>query len=166
MNLSTTDLRLLEEMQRDCRQSLKELSRKLKLPMSTVHGKLKKFEQEGVIKGYSATIDAEKIGDSVTAFVLVQVAGTETSKIYKPRDVCDRIAKLPYVLETHVITGQYDIIIKIKGRTMKEIGNLLMDHISVIPGIRNTQTLEAFHSAKESLAFDLNPYSKPKQGEK
>lgn len=160
MNLSATDLKLLEEMQRDCRQSLKQLSRKLHLPLSTVHGKLKKFEQEGIIRNYSAAIDAEKVGGSVTAFVLVQVAGTESGKVYKPRDICDRVAKLPYVLETHVITGQYDIIMKIKGRSMKTIGNLLMDQISTIPGIRNTQTLEAFHSAKETLALDLSQYEK------
>ena len=165
MNLSATDLKLLEEMQRDCRQSLKDLSRKLRLPLSTVYGKLKKFEQEGIIRGYSALIDGEKAGGSVTAFVLVQVAGTESGKVYKPRDICDKIAKLPYVLETHVITGQYDVIMKIKGKSMKTIGNLLMDQISTIPGIRNTQTLEAFHTSKESPAFDLSQYSAAK-GEK
>lgn len=153
-------------MQRDCRQGLKQLSRKLKLPLSTVHGKLKKLEQEGIIRKYSAVIDAEKIGGCVTAFVLVQVAGSEGGKVYNPRDVCDKIAKLPYVLEAHVITGQYDIIIKIKGRNMKLIGGLLMDQISIIPGIRNTQTLEAFHSSKESLAFDLSQYAQAKEGSK
>lgn len=166
MKLSSADLKLLEEMQKDCRQGLKELSRKLKLPLSTVHGKLKKFEEEGLVKGYTAVIDAEKIGDSVTVFVLVQVAGTDSGNVFNPRTICDKIAKLPYVLESHVITGQYDIIIKIKGRNLKTVGFLLTDEISTIPGIRNTQTLEAFYSAKESLALDLSHYEAEKTGGK
>ncbi len=163
MDLSKTDFRLLDALQEDCRQSLKELSRKLKLPSSTVHGKIKKLEQEKVIESYSAVVDAEKLGENVTVFVVSQVAGMETGKVFKPRDIAQQLARLPYVLECHVVTGQYDLLMKIKGRNMKEIGSLIMDQVSIIPGIRNTQTMEAFFTAKETPAIDLSQYEKSLQ---
>lgn len=165
MGLSGTDLKLLQELQQDCRQSLKDISKKLKLPLSTVHGKIKRFEQEKLIRGYSAVLDGEKLGEGVTAFVLVQCGSGhhgEKEEI-KPRDICERIGRLPFVLESHVVTGQYDILIKLKGKSMRQIGNNLMEQIWSIPGVRNTQLLEAFYSAKETQALDLSQVAEAKQ---
>lgn len=158
MKFSKTDVKLLEELQRDCRQSLKELSKKLRVPLSTIHGKIRKFEEAKIIRGYSALLDGEKLGESVTAFVLVQcgTGALEGEQSLKPQDICRRIARFPFVLESHLTTGQYDIFLKLKGKSMRQIGNILMENIWKIPGVRSTQTVEAFYNAKETQAIDLS----------
>jgi len=159
--ISETDVLLLGELQRDCHQGLKELSKKLSLPLSTVHGKIRKFEEENIIEGYHASINAEKVGQNVTAYVLVQcVMGDTGGKMLYPQEVARKISALPFVLECHLVTGPYDLVVKLKGKSMRQIGNLLMENIWKMPGVRNTQTLEAFYTAKETQTLDLSLFGR------
>lgn len=146
------DLELLKEIQRNCKYSLKELSKKLRVPMSTIHDKTKKFERDGVIKSYAAILDQEKVNKPATAFILLSVRHyfPDEPESLSQRDIAKKIAQLPLVQEVHIINGEWDILLKAKGESVKEIGNFVIDHLRKIKGVDRTLTIDSVVSTKES----------------
>jgi DNA-binding Lrp family transcriptional regulator len=150
MGFSEEDLRILSELQRDCRQSLKELSKKLGMPMSTIHDRIRKMEREKVIKAYSAVLDAEKVGKPITVFILI------SSKYTNPqRELAKKIAAFPEVQEVHIITGEWDLLAKMKARDLKEVGEFIIDKLRMVKGVEKTATLSAIAQVKETSDLPL-----------
>lgn len=157
MTLNEKDASILTELQQDSNQSLKRISKKLGIPMSTVHERIRKLEKDGTIKSYTALIDGEKVGRPTTAFVLLELYTTIPfdQKIVHPKTTAAEVAKLPGVQEVHVITGDKDILVKIKGASIREIGDLVLDKLIRIRGVKRTLTLEVLATAKESSEIYL-----------
>jgi Lrp/AsnC family leucine-responsive transcriptional regulator len=144
------DLLILSELEKDCRQSLRELSHKTGQPMSTVHARIKKLEKAGVIKAYSAFLDAEKLGKSTTAFIQVALRGGDpTGKRLTQRQIAIQLASNPYVHEVYIITGEYDILLKVRAPDLKSVGAFIIDQIREIPGVDKTNTFYSFEAIKE-----------------
>jgi Lrp/AsnC family leucine-responsive transcriptional regulator len=150
--ISEKDLEILRILQDNCRLRAKEISRKIQTPISTVFAKTKRMEKEGIIKGYKAILDPTRLGRGATAFVLVtfehMTDGTEKGP--SQRDVARDIARLKEVQEVHIITGDWDILLKVKAKNMDEIGRLLIDKIRLIKGVKRTLTCVAFQTEKET----------------
>ncbi|MDI6825678.1 MAG: Lrp/AsnC family transcriptional regulator [Candidatus Aenigmarchaeota archaeon] len=146
------DILLLEELQKDCRQSLKKLARKLSMSITTVYDRMKKLEKEGVIKGYKAILDPDKTGNEAIAFILVRMEYFHGPD-YEPlsqREIAKKISQIPGVMEVHIIAGEWDILIKARGKTIKDIGNFVIDRLRMIRGVGRTLTCDAWVTAKES----------------
>ena len=150
MKLGEKDVALIALLQEDCRQSLKKLSKKLGMPMSTVHEKIGKLETEGFIKQYAAVVDAEKLGLPVTAFLLVNAETRFGGKAVDQKAIAKEISKIPLVQEVHIVTGEYDLLVKAKGKDMREIGANVIDCVRKVEGVSQTRTTQAYHTAKES----------------
>lgn len=157
IELDEKDLVLLNILQKNSNLSLKELSRKINSPITTVHVRLKKLEKLGIIKGYKAILDPEKIGFKATAFILASFKYKikKNGKLISQREIAKRIALLPGVQEVHIISGDWDILIKVKARDVHEIGNFVLDRLRLIEGIEKTLTCVVFDSVKESLEIPL-----------
>jgi DNA-binding Lrp family transcriptional regulator len=93
-----------------------------------------------------AVPDFAKIGLPVTAFVLVNFRPTSG---ISQQDVAQSIAKLENVVEVHVVAGQWDIILKARGASLKEIGELVVNQLREIPGVGQTVTSGSFFVIKE-----------------
>ncbi len=153
------DLKLLQELQKDCRQSLKKLSRKLNLSITTVYERMKKLEKEGVIKGYKAILDPEKVGKPVIAFIFIRMRYhyPELSEPLSQREVAKKISLLPGVCEVHIIGGEWDILVKARGKSLKQIGEFVIDRLRLIKGIERTLTTHSWVAIKETPEIDLLP---------
>lgn len=153
MKFDEKNMGLLEELQKDCKQPVRVLSNKLKLSNTAIQHRIRKLEQEGVIKKYSAVIDCEKIGLPTTAFVFVTTRNVQIDKDKKVRakDVMDDLSKSPEIQEAYGVSGDCDILIKVKGKNERELGQrvteIMKDHI----GVEKTTTCFALYVAKESL---------------
>ncbi|MEK6923935.1 MAG: Lrp/AsnC family transcriptional regulator [Candidatus Micrarchaeota archaeon] len=159
MKLGDRELRLLAMLQADCKQSLKDISKKLGMPMSTVHEKVRKLEAEGVVKGYHAEIDPEKVGLAVTAYILVNLdTHNMAGKHVSPAAVAAQIARLPLVQEIQIVTGQYDLIVKVRARNIHELGEYAIERVREVDGINRTMTLNAFNTPKESPLLPLKDW--------
>ena len=90
--------------------------------------------------------DYPKIGLPVTAFVLVTYTPTNDRS---QQDVAREIAKLENVVEVHVVAGQWDIILKARGASLQEIGELVVNQLRKIPGVGHTVTSGSFFNIKE-----------------
>lgn len=157
MAIDDKDRLLLAELQRDSRQGLKELSKKLDMPMSTVHERVKRREADGTILKYTAVINPEKVDAPITAFILLEmftVSPTDGKPCFA-KTVATEVAKLPGVQEAHVITGDKDVLVKVRGQSIREIGNMVLDKLIRVRGVKKTITLEVLATAKDTCEIDL-----------
>lgn len=157
MKLDKKDLEILRLVQKNCKASMKDVALKINSPITTVHAKLKRMEDLGLIKNYKAILDPKKLEKGTSAFVLVKVLypvsrdQVPTSQI----GIVKRISKLPEVQEAHMVSGDYDIIIKIKVKDVEEMGKFVTDKLRKVEGVARTLSCIVFASVKETtdIAF-------------
>jgi len=152
--LNEKDLMLLEKLQVDCRKSLKEIASEVGMPMSTVHEKIKRFEKVGIIKSYRAILNEKKLGFDVTAFIMASTKYFGGEKDFQ-RNIGEKVASLPHVLETHTISGDWDLIIKVKFKNVHELGKFVNERIRTIQGIEKTMTMVSIDEIKEDTVLKL-----------
>ncbi|MEN2974853.1 MAG: Lrp/AsnC family transcriptional regulator [Candidatus Caldarchaeales archaeon] len=146
MELDEKDRLILKELWMDSNQSVREIAEKLGIPRTTVQERIKRMIREGVIKRFTIELDYSKIGKSTTAFIMVSfMPGPHVSQ----KDLAKRISELPDVEEVHLITGEWDILIKVRGSSIQEIGDLVVERIRMMDGVARTVTCAAFYTAKE-----------------
>jgi len=113
--LDRTDWRLLAELQRDGRASYAELARAVAMSASAVAERIRRLEEAGVIAGYQATVDPERVGLTVMAFVRVRYPTGN----YRPFHAM--LDSTPEVIEAHHVTGEDCFILKVLARSMRHL---------------------------------------------
>ena len=107
--LDEKDRAILMELQKDARRSTKAIAKDLNIPRATVHERIKRMMDKGVIRGFTVIPDYAQLGEPVTAFVLVSfLPNNEVSQ----RELAGKIAGLVGVQEVHLISGEHDILIR------------------------------------------------------
>ncbi len=144
--LDEKDSEILKELMVDSRKTTKAIARSLGIPRATVHDRIAKMEKKGVIRSYTALPDYSQLGLGVTAFILVQF---EAEKGVSQRDTAEEIAELPGIHEVHMISGEYDMLLKVRGSSMEEIGKLVIDRLRDVRGVSRTLTCACFTTVKE-----------------
>ena len=135
------DIKLLE-MAEDGITRYSAIAKELGMPLSTIHSRMKKLEQEGVITGYKASVDWKKAGLKLTAFVLVSADISFLKKINMTQDdLLDELLEIRYVDEGYVITGESDIMIKLTVQDSSHLKRILLKEIDSRDGIVNTKTI-------------------------
>lgn len=157
LSLDEKDIEILRLLQEDCKRPVRDISRRIDSPITTVYARIKRLEDLGVITGYRAVLNAEKLGRGNTAFILAsfryRLPGVE--RPLSQRDIAREVARFPEVQEVHIITGDWDILIKVKERDVKAIGRFVVDKLRTVKGIERTLTCMVFDSAKETLDIPL-----------
>ena len=151
------DLELLDELQKDCRQSLKKIARKLNMSITTVYDRMKKLEKEGIIKGYKAIIDPEKTDNAMTAFIFVKIEyfSPDSEEPLSQREIAKRISMLPGVSDVYIVPGDWDLLIKVRGKNIKDLADFVIDRLRRIKGIGRTFTTDVWITVKESTELNL-----------
>jgi Lrp/AsnC family transcriptional regulator for asnA, asnC and gidA len=150
------DRKILRELQVDCKLSSRELSKKLNMPITTVHQRIVKLKSKGVIKSFSGIINPESVNLGCMAIVFVHTKTTKIGKkIYGSAELAEDMAKIPGVLEVHMITGRYDVMLKIRAENERMIGNEVASTIRALPGVVSTETFIVVNTAKETMNLPL-----------
>jgi len=144
--LDEKDSSILEELMKDSRKTTKAIARELAIPRATVHDRIQRMEDRKVIRRYTAVPDYAQLGLGVTSFVLVQF---EPEKGVSQRDTAEEIASLPGITEVHMISGEYDMLLKIRGPSIEAIGSLVIDRLRDVKGVARTLTCACFTTIKE-----------------
>jgi len=153
--LDSEDVEILRLIQENCRLTAREISAATDIRVTTVFAKIKRMERLGVIKGYHAVLEDSKLNMGTTAFILISFAHKGEEKVLSQRNVAKEIAKFPEVQEVHIISGEWDILIKVKAKDVVSIGKLVVDKLRLVRGIEKTLTCLVFESTKESTAIPL-----------
>ena len=137
---------MLEKLKRDSSKSIAEIAKEIGIPRTTVAERIKKLLREGVIKKFTIMLNYEKIGRPITAFILVSFL--PNAKISQ-RQLAKRISKIRNVYDVYIISGEWDLLLKVRGKDMEEIGKLILDEIRAIEGVGKTVTCTCFSVIKE-----------------
>ena len=144
MNLDETDERILKHLLVDARQSARQLALKLDMSTVTVLSRIKKLEKEKIIHGYTAIINHEKIGYSLTAIIEI------IAKNDKVVDIENEISKFENVCGVYDITGTTDTVIIAKFKERDELSKFVKS-LATIPNVENTITHVVLNTAKEDF---------------
>ena len=151
-SLDEKDIKILKLLQENCRMTAKEIAKKIGSPITTVYAKIKRMEELGIIKQYKAILDSKKLDKGTTAFILASFTyrpgGRE--KPLSQRDVARQIAAFPEVQEVHIITGGWDILIKVRADHVDTLGKLVMDKLRLVEGVENTLSCIVYETVKET----------------
>lgn len=155
--IDEVDRKILRELQVNCKLSSRELSKKLNMPITTVHQRVVKLKERGIIKSFSAIVDPDKVGFGFMALVFVHTRTIQTTgkKLYQREDLVHDLAKIHGVLEAHMITGRYDIMLKVRAENEKAIGNAILSKIRTCTGVVSTETFIVVNTAKETVNLPL-----------
>jgi len=161
--LDEKDLAILAFIQRNCKLTARQIARKIGSPITTVFAKIKRMEKLGVIKEYKAILDSQKLNCSTTAFIFASVSyrTKDNEQLFSQRDVAKDIAKFPEVQEVHIITGDWDLLVKLKAENVDAVGIFVIDKLRLVKGIEKTLTCMVFETRKETTEIPLETRKNP-----
>ncbi len=144
MVLDNIDEKIIKHLTVDARQSARQLALKLGVSTVTILSRMKKLEKEKIICGYTATIDHEKIGYSLTAVIEI------IAKNDKIVNIENEISKFENVCAVYDITGTTDTILVAKFKERAELSTFVKG-LTSIPNVENTVTHVVLNTAKEDF---------------
>jgi len=141
--IDNVDLKILSLLASDAKMPYTEVAKKVFVSGGTVHVRMRKMEELGIVKGTTLDMDYSKLGYDITAFMGIYL---EKSSLYDA--VIERLRNIAEIVKIHYTTGNYNIFIKIHCKDTKHLKNVLYDKIQKVEGIERTET---FISLEESL---------------
>lgn len=140
MSLDGTDRKILRLLQQDARLSYRALAEHVDLSPPSVHARVQRLEKEGFILGYHAHIDPEKTGHTLTAYVSIGLEGGRKGETPRIEQVTEQLRKDPDITEAHAVTGEDDLLIKVRTSDIRGLERLLLRVLDPIEGVRRTTT--------------------------
>ncbi|MCL2135271.1 MAG: Lrp/AsnC family transcriptional regulator [Candidatus Bathyarchaeota archaeon] len=144
MDLNETDEKILKNLLDDARRSSRQIAKNVGVSVGTVLSRIKKMEDEGLIKGYTITLDHEKIGYQLTIVTEITVSKGRLLEMEQ------EIAKMPSVCGVYDVTGSTDAIIIAKFKNREELGTFTK-RLLALPYIERTNTHIVLSTIKETL---------------
>lgn len=146
--IDNVDIQILKVLQEDSRLSFNKIASKLGVSVGTAFNRVKSLEEKGVLKGYTALVDSDKLGYSLTAIIMVQAEGSHLT------DVENEIAKTANVVAVYDITGDYDAVAIAKFKDRANL-NVFIKNLLAMPHIKRTVTDIALNVIKEDYGVKL-----------
>lgn len=143
LEIDNIDLQILSLLMEDANMPYTEIGKKVFVSGGTVHVRMNKMEQMGIVKGAQLVIDYAKLGWDISAFLGIYL---DKSSLYE--EVSKELEKIPEVVNAHYTTGNYSIFAKIICRDTQHLREVLHDKIQKVKGIQRTET---FISLDESI---------------
>ena len=148
MKVENIDIRILIELQKNAKISYRELSENTGIPSSTLHDRIKKMTDAGIIKEYITAISDEAIGCTQLAIIGVETGAELYGK------VASSLTELPEVTEVYGTTAQYDLMIKLRAYNRNHLGDTL-NKIRNIKGVNDINVAIALEVFKEEHSIPI-----------
>ncbi len=136
---------ILSELQRDCRLPVAEVAARAGLSASACHRRMKLLEQHGAIAGYGANLNGQALGYSIEFFVEVSLASQTEEAFERFKSA---VARVPEILECHLMSGQFDYLLRIAAADAADYERIHRQRISRLPGIQRIQSSLALRTVK------------------
>jgi Lrp/AsnC family leucine-responsive transcriptional regulator len=150
--LDRTDRRILECLQADGRISNVDLAKKVNLTPTPCIERVKRLEKQGYIMGYTAILDPQMVGAGLLVFIEIDLSHNSPDGFKKFREEAQ---KLPEVMDCHLVSGNFDYLIKARVSDMKAYRELLGDKILSLPTVKASRSYVVMEEVKETLTLPL-----------
>ncbi|MBS1748729.1 MAG: Lrp/AsnC ligand binding domain-containing protein [Bacteroidetes bacterium] len=136
LNLDKLDLQIISAMMDDAGISYADLGKNLSVSGGTIHVRIKKLQESGIVKGTKLNVELKELGYDITAFVGIYL---EKSSLYDT--VAKDLKRIPEIVRLNYTTGNYSMFIEIVCRDIAQLRHVLHDELQKIKGIERTETL-------------------------
>ena len=150
--LDEKDSAILTLIQKNSKLTAKQISKKVGAPITTVFAKTKRMEEQGIIQQYRAIVAPNMLSAGTAAFILASVSyrAKADDMPVSQRAVAEEIARFPEVQEVHIITGDWDLLVKLRAENVDAVGKFVVDKLRLIKGLEKTLTCMVFETIKET----------------
>lgn len=152
-DLDRIDLKILEILQREGRISVTELAERVSLSATPCSDRVKRMEREGVITGYHARVNPAALGKNLLVFLEIKLSA-------KSGDVFDKVKKellyVPEVMECHLVSGDFDYLVKARLTEMNEYRRLLGEILKRLPASAESRSYVVMEEIKETLYLPVD----------
>ncbi len=150
--LDKTDLKILRLLQENGRISMTELAERVGLSTTPCTERVRRLERDGVIEGYYARLNPQAVGAGLLVFVEIKLSA-------KSGDIFDafrrEIQKIPQIMECHLVSGEYDYLIKARLPDMSMYRKLLGDILLQLPAANESHSYVVMEEVKETLLLPV-----------
>jgi Lrp/AsnC family transcriptional regulator for asnA, asnC and gidA len=136
INIDKLDLKIIQEMMDNAETPYAELGKKLFVSGGTIHVRIKKLEELGIVKGKKLKVDLKQLGYDITAFIGIFL---EKSSLYD--EVAKELEKIPEIIRVNYTTGNYSMYLEVVCKDINQLRHVLHDGLQKIKGIERTETL-------------------------
>ena len=150
--MDTLDLKILEALQIDSRISMAKLSEQVGLSLSACHRRVKLLEANGIISGYTVRLDRRALNLEIQVFMEVKLTSQRKDDITAFERA---ISMMPEVLECHLISGEFDYLIRLITKNTAAYEDLYRNRLSQIPSVSHMKTLLSLSTVKEFKGLHL-----------
>ena len=148
--LDKLDRHILRILQQEGRISMKDLGERVGLSVTPCIERVKRMERDGVIHGYSARVDPAALGAKLLVFVEITLNQKSASAFEQFRR---EVLRIPQVQECHLVSGDFDYLIKARIHEMAEYRKLLGDMLLELPGAAQSKSYVVMEEIKETLVL-------------
>jgi DNA-binding Lrp family transcriptional regulator len=142
MKLDKNDMNIMKMLEKNSKLRIYDIAKKLKLPASTVHNRIKRLDENKIIRKWTIIPDWEKIDKGVKTYILVYVNTGELKEMKKTqKDLGKELLKMENVFRADVITGEADLLIEIRTKNIQDLEKMLLEKIQGVKGIVKTKTI-------------------------
>ena len=150
--LDATDRRILGVLQKEGRITNADLSERVNLSPSACHRRVQRLEEDGFIAAYVALLDTRKMGRPTTVYVEITLQGQADDLL----DAFEQaVAKVPDILECHLMAGTADYLIKIMAEDTEDFARIHRQFLSRLPGVRQMQSSFALRTVVKTTALSV-----------
>ena len=144
--LDDKDRKIIELLLQDSSKSVKTISDEIeanykelegKISPTTVHNRIKKLKDKGIIKKYTLEVDRSKLYGDILAFILMSVSGKEIPQ----REIVEQLMVFEEVEEVAIVTGEVDLLLRIRVESIDELNKFILDKLRNIEGIATSSTM-------------------------
>ncbi|WP_269582858.1 Lrp/AsnC family transcriptional regulator [Roseibium sp. Sym1] len=150
--MDALDQKILTALQKDSRISMAKLSDQVGLSLSACHRRVKLLEARGIISGYTVRLDRNALNLEIQVFIEVKLTSQRKDDITAFEAAIER---MPEVLECHLISGEFDYLIRLITRNTAAYENLYRNRLSQIPSVSQMKTLLSLSTVKEFRGLHL-----------
>ena len=152
LGLDELDIAILRELQDDGRLSNVELARRINLSPPATHARIKRLEEQGLIRQYVALLDPVQVGYDMVCFVSISLQLHQSEELEAMRR---RISRMPEVLECFHVTGEFDYLLKVVVRNRQELQHFVVERITPMPGVARIYTSLVLAEVKSTTSLPL-----------
>lgn len=150
MILDRTDLKILEQLQLDARISNQDLARRVNLSASPCLRRVRRLEDSGMIRGYTAIVDQQRYGLPITVFIRITLERHDTQTV---SEFERRVRDIDEIMDCFLMTGQRDYLLRVVAASLEGYERFIRDVIHTIPGIASIDTSFAYGVVKNAPAL-------------
>jgi len=144
--LDEKDKKILELLESHAEYTTRQIAKKVNLPITTVHNRIRKLKTQGIIKKYTVELDYSALEKNFVAYILISANLEMLKAKHKSQyDLVNDIRKFYFVERVDIVAGGTDLVVLMRVKDVQEFDNCLLNKLQLVEGIDKTQALIVIH---------------------